>query len=74
MGEDILPSNLKKELRENKEFREDLAQLINKYSKENGSNTPDFILASYLASCLDLFDRTINWRAEWYGRYDSPGT
>jgi hypothetical protein len=29
----------------NDKFREDLASLINKYSLENGSNTPDFILA-----------------------------
>ncbi|HSW65257.1 MAG TPA: hypothetical protein VLH56_18395 [Dissulfurispiraceae bacterium] len=29
-------------------FRAELETLINRYSKENGSNTPDFILADYM--------------------------
>lgn len=39
------------------EFRRELSELLNKHCKENGSNTPDFILADYLADCLDVFDR-----------------
>ena len=31
----------------NTSFRTSLSILINKYSMENGSNTPDFILAAY---------------------------
>jgi hypothetical protein len=27
-------------------FHKELTQLINRYSKENGSNTPDFLLAN----------------------------
>ena len=48
-------------------FRRELIVLINKHSKENGSNTPDYILANYLIDCLQNFDRTIKMRTEWYG-------
>jgi hypothetical protein len=54
-------------------LRSDLASVINRYSRENGSNTPDFILAQYLANCLDAFDTAIWNRAMWYGRVDSIG-
>ena len=48
-------------------FREDLEVLINQNSKERGSNTPDFILADYLADCLDSFDKAVTRRSKWYG-------
>jgi len=48
-------------------FRRELAQLINKYSLENGSDTPDWILADYLADCLIQFNAAVKARAEWYG-------
>lgn len=51
-----------------KNFQSELAELINKYSRENGSNTPDFILAQYLADCLNAFDAMVNAREGWYGR------
>lgn len=50
------------------DFRLDLEILINNYSKENGSDTPDFILAEYLTDCLSTFDKTMQKREEWYGR------
>jgi len=37
-------------------FPDKLQALINSYSIENGSNTPDYILAKYLMQCLDAFD------------------
>ena len=49
------------------EFRKELEILINKHSKENGSNTPDFILSEYLVGCLNNFDKTIKQRDEWFG-------
>jgi len=49
-----------------KELRRELERLINEYSLENGSDTPDFILADYLLLCLDAFDKTMGRRAEWY--------
>lgn len=49
-------------------FRDELKLLINKHSMENGSDTPDFILAEYLAAQLDLFDICVAGRDAWYGR------
>ncbi len=54
------------------EFRKEIEQLINKYSMENASNTPDFILAKYLTSCLSSFDTAIQQRETWYGRDARP--
>ena len=47
-------------------FDIDLENLINKYSLENKSNTPDFILADYLISCLKNFEKTSRRREKWY--------
>lgn len=49
-------------------FRKDLQNLINIHSIENGSNTPDFILADYLMMCLSNFEKTVKVREKWYGR------
>jgi len=49
-------------------FNKELTQLINKYSKENNSGTPDFILATYLDGCLKLWEMSIQHREKWYGR------
>lgn len=53
-------------------FEQELAILINKHSRENGSNTPDYILAAFLNDMLHLFDNTMSVREEWYGRSLSP--
>jgi hypothetical protein len=47
-------------------FIEELTSLLNKYSKEDDSNTPDFILATYLKNCLSAFNRATNRRTKWY--------
>jgi len=49
-------------------FQQDLEKLINYYSQENGSNTPDFILAKFLNDCLNAFNEAIPQREKWYGR------
>lgn len=49
-------------------FEKELEQLINKYSQENNSNTPDFVLAMYLSNCLIAFNVAVKQREEWYGR------
>lgn len=41
-------------------FREELEILINKYCLENGSNTPDFLLADYLMDCLNSLEEPSN--------------
>lgn len=48
-------------------FEQELTKLINIYSKENNSNTPDFILAEYIKGCLDNFDRATKQRDDYYG-------
>jgi hypothetical protein len=50
------------------EFRTELERLINFHSKENGSDTPDFILAEYLESCLAAYDKAVTLREIWSGR------
>jgi len=47
-------------------FESELSSLINKYSLENGSDTPDFILASFLANCLDAWNHAASNRQKWY--------
>jgi len=49
-------------------FKEELCSLINKYSIENGSGTPDFILAEYLIDCLHALNFCIYSREGWYTR------
>ena len=48
-------------------FQQELEALLNQYSVENGSNTPDFILAQYMCQCLDAFTVASRAREEWYG-------
>lgn len=55
-----------------KTFREELSSLINSFSLENGSNTPDFILAEYLNMSLSVFDHTTKTRDKWFGRDAAP--
>ncbi len=50
-----------------KKFKEELTVLINKYSLENKSNTPDYILADYLMGCLNQFNKATNDRSKFYG-------
>ena len=40
--------------------------IINKYSLENESNTPDFILAEYLMKCLEAHAALQVQRGIWY--------
>jgi hypothetical protein len=49
------------------EFRRDLQAVLNKHSRENGSNTPDYVLADYLIECLRALDKAILVRGEWHG-------
>ena len=49
-------------------FEIELTSLINKHSLENGSNTPDFILAHFLLNCLVAGNYLVDRREQWYGR------
>lgn len=57
-------SNIEKEIR----------SIINKYSQENNSNTPDFILAQYIMESLKAFENAVNAREKWHGRRDEKET
>ncbi len=46
-------------------FQKELEGLLNKYSQENASNTPDFILAEYLGNCLHNYNTTVAKRDDW---------
>lgn len=46
----------------------ELAAVLNRHSMEDGSNTPDFILATFLLDCLASWDKTVAARERWYGR------
>lgn len=50
------------------ELHRELAALLNRYSAENDSDTPDFLLAEYLLSCLATWNKATNLRDRWYGR------
>jgi len=50
------------------QFEMDLRKLINYHSQENGSDTPDFLLAEYLSQCLATFNVIVVAREKWYGR------
>lgn len=45
-----------------------IAGCINVASAENGSDTPDFIIAEYLVDCLEALDAAVRKREKWYGR------
>jgi predicted RNA-binding Zn-ribbon protein involved in translation (DUF1610 family) len=49
-------------------LRREIQDALNRYSAENGCNTPDFILAEFLTGCLAVFDSAVNQRERWYGR------
>ena len=50
------------------EFEQKLKSLLNRYSQENMSATPDFILAEYMIAALHAFNRATRAREHWYGR------
>lgn len=50
------------------DLRTALERLLNQFSAENTSNTPDFVLANYLHASLAAFDEAVREREIWYGR------
>jgi len=48
------------------DFKKEIEFVINKYSVENLSNTPDFILANYVQDCLYCFETATLARDKWY--------
>jgi hypothetical protein len=54
-------------------LEEGVRQIINAYSGEKYSNTPDYILAEYLMHCLNAFVIATQNRDTHYGLTLSPG-
>lgn len=50
------------------ELEDEIKALLNCHSAENVSNTPDWLLAQYLLSCLAAFNTAVQQRENWYGR------
>lgn len=48
-------------------FEKELEGLINRYSMEAGSNTPDYILVDYLKNSLVNFHKATRLHDNWYG-------
>ena len=55
------------------EFAKELENLINRHCIENGSNTPDFMLAEYLIRCIDNYNQICRQRDAWYSVHLCPG-
>ena len=52
---------------ESENFQEELTSLLNRFSKDSESGTPDYILAEFLLQQLTLWNNTIAARAVWRG-------
>ena len=52
---------------EKTKLEERLKGILNSECRENDSNTPDFLLAEFMMSCLDAFELASNKREVWYG-------
>ncbi len=48
------------------EFQKELSDLINKYSRENMSDTPDFILAEFLERCMIAYSIAATKKDQWF--------
>jgi hypothetical protein len=48
------------------ELQKAISQAINSVSAENGSDTPDFILAEFLTECLMAWNKATRKRKDWY--------
>lgn len=53
-------------------FKTRLELLLNEFSKETESNTPDYVLTMFLIDCLEAFNRAVGVRDTWHGRDNPP--
>ena len=56
----------------NNQLEDEIKAVLNSHSAENVSNTPDWVLAQYLLSCLAAFNTAVQQRENWYGRDPRP--
>ena len=55
-----------------KNLKKEIAAVLNRACRENNTDTPDFILAQYLISCLKAGEKLIQDRDNFYGVHTSP--
>ena len=48
-------------------FESQLRRLLNTWSMEKTSDTPDFVLCQYMATSLEAFSAAVRRRDHWYG-------
>ena len=48
-------------------FKKELEVLINQNGLDNECNTPDYILAEFLTSCLESYKENTKLRDTWFG-------
>lgn len=48
------------------QLEQDITRAINSHSRENYSNTPDFLLATFMMDCLAAAERMVTAREKWY--------
>lgn len=56
------------------EIVRDIARVVNMYSLEQESQTPDYILAEYMLKSLSDLNRLMRDRGYWYGNYAALGS
>jgi len=54
-------------------LRREIANVLNRFSAENGSNTPDHLLTEFIFGCLSAWNATTLARDRWYGVRLAPG-
>lgn len=48
-------------------FEHELTSLLNRFSKENESDTPDFILSNFVQNALKAYEDAVKARDKWFG-------
>lgn len=48
-------------------LEEELRAILNRASRENKSDTPDFILSNFMMKCLETYEQTVKERDQWFG-------
>jgi len=51
-------------------LQNDIEHVLNSHCAEHESDTPDFVLAHFLYGCLEVFNQTVNMRANWNSLHD----
>lgn len=59
-------TDTKPQYQSDQDFKRALASVINAHSRENRSDTPDYILADYLYNCLIAFEKTTKYSNAWH--------